>query len=88
MDQVSPAELLTLLDIHFEKAITIFSTAALTDDKVQVDFYGTEIHPKLFKRIWFSRYYYEEEMFFLMKRRRNNGYKFKKNDSKYSLAYI
>lgn len=50
MDQVFPAELLTLLDIHFEKAITIFSTAALTDDKVQVDFYGTEIHPKLFKR--------------------------------------
>lgn len=50
MDQVFPAELLTLLDIHFEKVITIFSTAALTDDKVQVDFYGTEIHPKLFKR--------------------------------------
>ena len=50
MDQIFPAELLTLLDIHFEKAITIFSTAALTDDKVQVDFYGTEIHPKLFKR--------------------------------------
>ena len=49
MDQVFPAELLTLLDIHFEKAITIFSTAALTDDKVQVDFYGTEVHPKLFQ---------------------------------------
>lgn len=50
MDQVFPAELLTLLDIHFEKAITIFSTAALTDSKVKVDFYGTEIHPKLFER--------------------------------------
>ena len=50
MDQVFPAELLTLLDIHFKKAITIFSTAALTDSKVKVDFYGTEIHPKLFER--------------------------------------
>lgn len=50
MDQVFPAELLSLLDIHFEKAITIFSTAALTDEKIKVDFYGTEIHPKLFKR--------------------------------------
>lgn len=49
IDQVFPAELLVLLDIHFEKAITIFSTAALTDDKVKVDFYGTEIHSKLFK---------------------------------------
>lgn len=50
IDQAFPAELLTLLDIHFEKAITIFSTAALTDNGVEVDFYGTEIHPKLFNR--------------------------------------
>lgn len=50
MDQAFPAELLSLLDIHFEKAITIFSTAALTDEKVKVDFYGTEIHQKLFKK--------------------------------------
>lgn len=50
INQVFPAELLSFLDIHFEKAITIFSTAALTDKKGNVDFYGTEIHPKLLKK--------------------------------------
>lgn len=46
-----PFEILNLLDIKFKKAITIFSTAALGLGKeVEVDFYGTEIHPKILKR--------------------------------------
>lgn len=65
MDQVFPAELLTLLDIHFEKAITIFSTAALTDSKVKVDFYGTEIHPKLLKKFGSQDTIMKRNAFFL-----------------------
>lgn len=50
MDQSFPAELFNLLDIKFKKAITIFSTAALSDKEIEIDFYGTEIHPKLMER--------------------------------------
>ena len=50
LDQSFPAELFNLLDIKFEKAITIFSTAALSDKEIEIDFYGTEIHPKLKER--------------------------------------
>lgn len=46
-----PAELLNMFGIKFEKAITIFSTAALTVDKnIKVDWYGTEVHPKILER--------------------------------------
>lgn len=51
LEQIFPAELLEILEIKFEKAITIFSTAALTVDKnIKIDFYGTEIHPKILKK--------------------------------------
>lgn len=50
LDQSFPAELFNLLEIKFEKAITIFSTAALSDKEIKIDFYGTEIHPKLMER--------------------------------------
>lgn len=50
LDQSFPAELFDLLDIKFKKAITIFSTAALSNKEIEVDFYGTEIHPKLMER--------------------------------------
>lgn len=50
MKQTFPSELLNLLDIKFEKAITIFSTAAVTTRKdIKVDWYGTEVHPKILK---------------------------------------
>lgn len=52
LNQSFPAELFDLLDIKFEKAITIFSTAALGFSKdSEVDFYGTRVHPKLLK-LW------------------------------------
>lgn len=44
-----PAEIYQLLEIKFEKCITIFSTAALSLKEVEIDFYGTEIHTKLLK---------------------------------------
>ncbi|WP_294095020.1 glycosyltransferase family 52 [uncultured Cetobacterium sp.] len=45
-----PFELLVLLGVKFEKAITIFSTAAFSlGEKVKVDFYGTEIHQNIYK---------------------------------------
>lgn len=51
LDNSFPFEILNLLDIKLKKAITIFSTAALGLGKeVEVDFYGTEIHPKILKR--------------------------------------
>lgn len=52
IEQNFPAELLNLLDIKFEKIITIFSTAALNFSKdSKIDFYGTKIHPNLLK-LW------------------------------------
>lgn len=46
----TPFELLVLLGVQFEKAITIFSTAAFSLGKnIEIDFYGTEIHSKLHK---------------------------------------
>lgn len=51
LDQSFPSELLSILDINFKKAVTIFSTAACTLSKdIEVDFYGTEVHPKLLER--------------------------------------
>lgn len=50
LNQVFPAELFNLLDIKFKKAITLFSTAALSDKNIKVDFYGTEVHPKILNR--------------------------------------
>lgn len=50
LQEVFPAELLNLLEIKFEKTITIFSTAALNFSKdIKIDFYGTGIHPNLLK---------------------------------------
>lgn len=51
LDNPFPFEILNLLDVKFNKAITLFSTAALGLEKgVEVDFYGTEIHPKILGR--------------------------------------
>lgn len=50
LNQSFPAELFSLLDIKFEKAITLFSTAVLSNKNIEVDFYGTEVHPKILKR--------------------------------------
>lgn len=51
LDNPFPFEILNLLDVKFTKAITLFSTAALGLGKnVETDFYGTEIHPKIFDR--------------------------------------
>lgn len=51
IDSTFPAELLKLLNINFKKSITIFSTAGLTVNKgIEIDFYGTEIHPKILKK--------------------------------------
>lgn len=45
-----PSEILDVLGIKFEKAVTLFSTAVYVYPKENVDFYGTKIHPKLEKR--------------------------------------
>lgn len=51
MKEKYPVEILELVGINIKKVITIFSTAAFGLGKdVEIDFYGTEIHPKLFKR--------------------------------------
>lgn len=51
LDNLFPFEILNLLDVKFNKAITLFSTAALgLGDGVEVDFYGTEVHPKILQK--------------------------------------
>lgn len=45
-----PAELLNCMGENFKKAVTLFSTAALNmENKIEIDFYGTEVHPNIFK---------------------------------------
>lgn len=44
-----PSEILSLLDIEFDKAITLFSTAVLQHKRESVVCYGTRIHPKLYQ---------------------------------------
>lgn len=44
-----PSEILPLLNIEFEKAITLFSTAVLQHKRESVVCYGTRIHPKLYQ---------------------------------------
>lgn len=52
LDNPFPFEILNLLDIKFNKAITLFSTAALAlGAEVEVDFYGTEVHPKILEKV-------------------------------------
>lgn len=46
---VFPIELLDILDIKFERAITLFSSSALNINTDKVDFYGSEIDERLFK---------------------------------------
>lgn len=51
LDNPFPFEILTLLNIEFNKVVTLFSTAALGLGKeVEVDFYGTEVHMKILER--------------------------------------
>lgn len=51
LDNPFPFEILNLLDVKFNKAITLFSTAALgLGEGVEVDFYGTEVHDKILER--------------------------------------
>lgn len=50
LDNPFPFEIMSLLNIKFKKAVTLFSTAALTlGEDVEVDFYGTEVHENIFK---------------------------------------
>lgn len=52
LDNPFPFEILNLLDVKFNKAITLFSTAALgLGIEVKVDFYGTEVHPKILEKV-------------------------------------
>lgn len=51
LDNPFPFEILNLLEVKFSKGVTLFSTAALSlGEDVEVDFYGTEVHPKIFNR--------------------------------------
>ena len=50
LEQNFPAEIFKLLEISFKKGVTLFSTAVLTNNCKEIDFYGTEVHPKLLKK--------------------------------------
>ena len=50
LEQNFPAEIFKLLEISFKKGITLFSTAVLANNCEEIDFYGTEVHPKLLKK--------------------------------------
>lgn len=44
-----PAEILSILNVSFQKAITLFSTAVLQHNKENIIFLGTKIHPKIYE---------------------------------------
>ncbi|MCI7186979.1 MAG: glycosyltransferase family 52 protein [Fusobacterium mortiferum] len=50
LEQNFPAEIFKLLEISFKKGVTLFSTAVLTNNCKEIDFYGTEVHPNLLKK--------------------------------------
>lgn len=51
LDNILPFEILNLLDIKFKKAVTLFSTAALSfNEDTKIDFYGTEVNSKILER--------------------------------------
>ena len=59
IDQKIPSELLLFTKANFSKVATVFSTSiSIFLKKSEVDFYGTEVHPKLFK------YYGNVDFFF------------------------
>lgn len=48
MEEKYPVEILELVGINIKKAVTVFSSAVFGLGKnIEIDFYGTEIHPKL-----------------------------------------
>lgn len=50
MKEKYPVEILELVGINIKKSVTIFSSAVFGLGKdIEIDFYGTEIHPKLFE---------------------------------------
>lgn len=51
MNMEIPAILLKLLNFKFKRAITIFSTAVFNLERdIEIDFYGTRVHPKLLEK--------------------------------------
>lgn len=50
LEQNFPAEIFELLELNLERGVTIFSTAILNAGVKKIDFYGTEIHPKLIEK--------------------------------------
>lgn len=51
IENTFPIELFLLLNIKFDKVITLFSTGALNfKGKAEVEFIGTEKYPKLYER--------------------------------------
>lgn len=51
LEQSFPAEIFELLNIEFERAVTLFSTAAFGIKVKYIDFYGTEVNSKLFEKM-------------------------------------
>ena len=50
IDQRIPSELLLFTKAKFSRVATVFSTSiSIFLKNSEVDFYGTEVHPKLFK---------------------------------------
>lgn len=48
MEEKYPVEILELVGINIKKAVTVFSSAVFGLGKnIEIDFYGTEVHPKL-----------------------------------------
>lgn len=50
LDMPFPFELFSLMNCNFKKAITVFSTSVMNLENVQIDFYGTKINEKIFKK--------------------------------------
>ena len=59
-----PSELLSLLGLNLKKVVTINSTAvAIFLNKVEIDFYSSRVHPKIFNSIGDDDYYMKTNCF-------------------------
>lgn len=59
-----PSELLTLLEFNFKKAVTVNSTAvSIFLGKAEIDFYGPEVHSKIFNFLGDDRFFMKRNKF-------------------------
>lgn len=64
LEKKFPSELLSLLGLNLKKVVTINSTAvAIFLNKVEIDFYSSKVHPKIFNSLGDDSFYMKRNCF-------------------------